>query len=57
MRMQVEPVAEAVVLEVEDQVTATGTAPLVDKDWVAQLVGDRSGWGCRWRVRAGCWLG
>ena len=40
MRMQVEPVAEAVVMEVEDQVTATGTAPLVDKDLVAQLVGD-----------------
>jgi putative transposase len=38
MRMQVEPVAEAVVMEVEDQVTAT--APLVDKDLVAQLVGD-----------------
>ncbi len=40
MRMQVEPVAEAVVMEVEDQVTATGTPPLVDKDLVAQLVGD-----------------
>lgn len=40
MRMQVEPVAEAVVMEVEDQVTATGTAPLVDRDLVAQLVGD-----------------
>jgi len=38
--MQVEPVAEAVVMEVEDQVTATGTPPLVDKDLVAQLVGD-----------------
>ena len=40
MRMQVEPVAEAVVMEVEDQVTSTGTPPLVDKDLVAQLVGD-----------------
>ena len=40
MRMQVEPVAEAVVMEVEDQVMATGTPPLVDKDLVAQLVGD-----------------
>jgi len=40
MRMQVEPTAEAVVMEVEDQVTATGTPPLVDKDLVAQLVGD-----------------
>lgn len=39
MRMQVEPVAEAVVME-GDEVTATGTAPLVDKDLVAQLVGD-----------------
>lgn len=29
MRMQVEPVAEAVMMEVEDQATATGTAPLV----------------------------
>ncbi|GAA4908742.1 IS256 family transposase [Tessaracoccus lubricantis] len=38
--MQVEPVAEAVVMEVEDQVTSTGTPPLVDKDLVAQLVGD-----------------
>ncbi|MDN6593562.1 MULTISPECIES: IS256 family transposase [Propionibacteriaceae] len=27
-------------MEVEDQVTATGTPPLVDKDLVAQLVGD-----------------
>ena len=40
MRMQVEPTAEAVVMEVEDEVTATGTPPLVDKDVVAQLVGD-----------------
>lgn len=32
MRMQVEPVAEAVVMEVEDQVTATGTAFL----WMRQ---------------------
>ena len=35
MRMQV----EAVVME-GDEVTATGTPPLVDKDLVAQLVGD-----------------
>ncbi|WGT48580.1 IS256 family transposase [Tessaracoccus lacteus] len=27
-------------MEVQDEVTATGTAPLVDKDLVAQLVGD-----------------
>ena len=55
MRMQVEPVAEAVVMEVEDQVTATGTPPLVDKDLVAQLVGDAQRLGCRWRARADCW--
>lgn len=41
MRMQVEPVAEAVMTaEVEDQMTATASAPVVDKTLVAQLVGD-----------------
>ncbi|WP_255443581.1 hypothetical protein [Tessaracoccus sp. MC1679] len=39
MRMQVEPVAEAAVAEVEEQVTTT-VPPLVDKALVAQFVGD-----------------
>ena len=40
MSMQVEPVAGAVVTEVEEQVTAAEQPLVVDKALVARLVGD-----------------
>ena len=55
MSMQVEPVAGAVVTEVEEQVTAAEQPLVVDKALVARLVGDAQRQGLAWTVRAVCW--
>jgi len=47
MSMQVEAVAEVVATHVEEQVSTTVEAPVVDKALVARLVAGARGQGCR----------